>query len=57
MIRYEVNDLINNVLGKNEWSQKKLAQEMGCGKNSLKTWREKGAPYYVVIALEYFGGF
>lgn len=56
-MRYEVNDLINNVLGKNEWSQKKLAQEMGCGKNSLKTWREKGAPYYVVIALEYFGGF
>jgi len=56
-MKYDVEDLINMVLGKNEWTQKKLAEEMGCGKNSLKAWKENGAPFYVVIALEHLGGF
>ena len=56
-MRYEVADLIDMVLAKNEWTQRELTNQMGCGKNSLKGWRENGAPYYVVIALEHFGGF
>lgn len=53
-MKHEVKDLIDLVLGQNAWSKKKLAEHLGCGKNSLKAWEENGAPYYVILALKCF---
>ena len=52
-MRYQIKHLLAKVLAHTGWSQNQLSVHLGCGKNSLKTWLERGAPYYIVLALEH----
>ena len=52
-MRYPINHLVERVLSGRGWSQHALSVHLGCGKNSIKTWLNSGAPYYVVLALEH----
>ena len=52
-MRFPINHLTAKVLAHKGWSQSQLSVHLGCGKNSLKSWLERGAPYYIVLALEH----
>ena len=32
------------------WSSMKCGRELGCDKNSVKRWRESGAPLFIALA-------
>lgn len=51
-MRFSIQDMMPAVLAHTGWNQGKLASFLGCGKNSLKSWQERGAPYYIILALE-----
>ena len=54
-MRHKINKQVAAVLAHHEWSQRDLADALGCGKNSLKSWLDHGAPKYIVLALERLG--
>lgn len=55
-MRYKINEQVEAVLAQTLWSQRELTDFLGCGKNSLKSWLENGAPFYIVLALERLRG-
>ena len=55
-MRYQINEQVDAVLARTNWSQRELTEFMGCGKNSLKSWLDNGAPFYIVLALQRIGG-
>lgn len=50
--RYDVSGEIYSLLALRGWTQRDLAQEMGCGKNTVLSWLRSGAPRYVLLALQ-----
>lgn len=52
-MRYPIEHILQKALAHTGWSQRQMSEHLGCGKNSLKAWLDKGAPYYIVLALEH----
>jgi hypothetical protein len=52
-VRYPIEHILQKALAHTGWSQRQMSEHLGCGKNSLKAWLDKGAPYYIVLALEH----
>ena len=51
-MKYQIKKQVSAVLENREWNQRDLTEALGCGKNSLKSWLDCGAPRYIVLALE-----
>lgn len=32
------------------WSQAELARQLGCGRNQITQWRDRGCPRYIALA-------
>ena len=51
MERYSVTKILDAIGVQNSWSDMEISRQLGCNKNSILTWRKRGAPKYVKIAL------
>ena len=50
--RMKARQHIQSVLLHTSWTQQELADELGCGKNTIKAWLDNGAPRYALLAME-----
>jgi len=52
MARTPIADLITDCLVQKKWSERELARQLGCSKNTIPRIKKVGAPWYFHLALK-----
>lgn len=56
MPRTPITDLIESCLTQKQWSERELARQLGCSKNTIPRIKKAGAPMYFHLALKQLMG-
>lgn len=56
MARTPIADLIEDCLQQKKWSERELARQLGCSKNTIPRIKKTGAPMYFHLALKQLMG-